>query len=175
MLHGRTTEMLFAIARRKHAAKDQVELKLNWWGWSPNKLGCRQIRIMSSMPLSSILMMNYGILGAELEDCDCDNDKILVNNNKKMCGVCYSSWIHINLCGPTELTSSYSEMDYAIARTLSISFQWFRESGEVPVNWKLANVVPVFKKGKKEDPNNYRSVSIISMTGKLWRELLWDF
>lgn len=29
MLHGRTTEMLFAIARRKHAAKDQVELKLN--------------------------------------------------------------------------------------------------------------------------------------------------
>lgn len=60
----------------------------------------------------------------ELEDCDCDNDKILVNNNnKKMCGVCYSSWIHINLCGPTELTSSYSEMDYAIARTLSISFQ----------------------------------------------------
>ncbi|KAK4823970.1 hypothetical protein QYF61_008356 [Mycteria americana] len=32
-------------------------------------------------------------------------------------------------------------------------FQWSWESGEVPVNWKLANIVPVFKKGKKEDPD----------------------
>lgn len=30
-------------------------------------------------------------------------------------------------------------------------------SGEVPLNWKLANVLG-FKKGKKDDPDNYRSV-----------------
>ena len=40
-----------------------------------------------------------------------------------------------------------------IVGLLSIIFQWSWESGEVPVGWKLANVVPVFK--NKEDPGNY--------------------
>ncbi|KAJ7415371.1 hypothetical protein WISP_78580 [Willisornis vidua] len=34
-----------------------------------------------------------------------------------------------------------------------------------PVDWKLVNV-PVFKKGKKKDPGNDRSVSLISVPGK---------
>ncbi|KAJ7396032.1 hypothetical protein BTVI_149057 [Pitangus sulphuratus] len=48
------------------------------------------------------------------------------------------------------------------------------ESGEVSVDWKLANIVPVFKKGKKDEPGNYRPVSLTPVTRKLWRRLFWE-
>lgn len=38
---------------------------------------------------------------------------------------------------------------------------------EFPVNWKLKNLVPVFKKGKKEDPANCSPVSLTSVPGKI--------
>lgn len=44
------------------------------------------------------------------------------------------------------------------------------ESGEVPADWKLAKV-PVFKKGRKEDPGNYSPVSLTLVPGK--RELFF--
>ncbi|KAK4827505.1 hypothetical protein QYF61_018805 [Mycteria americana] len=34
---------------------------------------------------------------------------------------------------------------------------------EVPADWKLANVIPVYKKGIREDPGNYRPVSLTSV------------
>ena len=58
------------------------------------------------------------------------------------------------------------ELSDVIAGLLSIIFQWSWESGEVPVDRKLPNVVPVLKKGKKEDPSNYRLVSLTSMSVK---------
>lgn len=45
----------------------------------------------------------------------------------------------------------------------------FKQSwpGEVPVDWKVANIVPVFKKGKEEDPRNYRPASLTSVPGRV--------
>lgn len=59
-----------------------------------------------------------------------------------------------------------------ITGPLFIIFQWSWESGEVPVDWKLANIVPVFKKGKKEDPVNYRPVSLVPVPGKNMEEFI---
>lgn len=39
-------------------------------------------------------------------------------------------------------------------------------TGEVREDWRRANVVPIFKRGKKEETGNYRPVSLTSIPGK---------
>ncbi|KAJ7397925.1 RNA-directed DNA polymerase from mobile element jockey-like protein [Pitangus sulphuratus] len=51
-------------------------------------------------------------------------------------------------------------------------FEWSWESREVPADQKLANVVPMFKKGKKEDPGNYKPVSLTSTPGKILEKII---
>ncbi|KAK4824107.1 hypothetical protein QYF61_010627 [Mycteria americana] len=46
------------------------------------------------------------------------------------------------------------------------------ESGEVPDDWKLANVIPIYKKGVREDPGNYRPVSLTSVPGKIMEKII---
>ncbi|PKU41041.1 rna-directed dna polymerase from mobile element jockey- hypothetical protein [Limosa lapponica baueri] len=43
---------------------------------------------------------------------------------------------------------------------------------EVPEDWSKANVIPVFKKGKKEDLGNYRPVSLTSIPGNVMERLI---
>jgi len=45
---------------------------------------------------------------------------------------------------------------------------------QVPEDWRIANVNPVFKKDKKEDPENYRPVSLASVPGKVMEQLVLD-
>ena len=48
-----------------------------------------------------------------------------------------------------------------------ILFQVSLDSGVVPPDWKEANVVPLFKKGDKSKPENYRPISLTSLSCKL--------
>ena len=45
-------------------------------------------------------------------------------------------------------------------------------SGEVPADWKKANVTPLFKKGKRGDPGNYRPVSLTAVCCKLMEAII---
>ena len=47
-------------------------------------------------------------------------------------------------------------------------------SGEVPPGWKLANVSPIFKKGKKPCVSNYRPVSLTVNLCKVFESILTD-
>ncbi len=41
------------------------------------------------------------------------------------------------------------------------------KEGRVPKQWKRANIVPIYKGGKKTEPQNYRPVSLTSVVGKI--------
>ena len=44
--------------------------------------------------------------------------------------------------------------------------------GELPDDWMRANCVPIFKKGKKEEPENYRLVCLTSIPGKILEQII---
>ncbi|KAK4818391.1 hypothetical protein QYF61_012312 [Mycteria americana] len=46
-------------------------------------------------------------------------------------------------------------------------------TGEVPGNWRLANVTPIYK-GLKEDPGNYRPVSLTLVPGKIMERFIFE-
>ena len=66
------------------------------------------------------------------------------------------------------------ELADVIAEPLSIIFERSWRTGEVPEDWRKANVTPSFKKGKKEDPGNYRPVSLTSIPGKVLEQLILE-
>ncbi|GAB0183655.1 mitochondrial enolase superfamily member 1 [Grus japonensis] len=59
------------------------------------------------------------------------------------------------------------ELVEVLTKPLSIIYQQSWLTGEVPVDWSLANVTPIYKKGWKEDLGNYRPVSLTSVPGKV--------
>ena len=46
--------------------------------------------------------------------------------------------------------------------------------GKVPTDWKRADIVPIFKGGNKEEPLNYRPVSLTSVVVKICEKIIKD-
>src|SRR3989441_3177813 len=53
-------------------------------------------------------------------------------------------------------------------------FQESLQTGQVPKDWRVANVTALFKKGSKKELGNYRPVSLTSQIGKMSERILKD-
>jgi hypothetical protein len=70
--------------------------------------------------------------------------------------------------GPDGITARLlQEMAWDISPALTLLFRKSMAEGVVPADWRRANVTPIFKKGSKSDPGNYRPVSLTSICCKL--------
>ena len=75
--------------------------------------------------------------------------------------------------GPDEvpafiLKSAVSQLSPILTRL----YQYSLDNGEVRTDWKIAHIVPVFKKGEKHLPSNYRPVSLTSIVCKVLEHIV---
>ena len=63
---------------------------------------------------------------------------------------------------------------FGLAYPLSKLYQVSYNSGIIPQEWKLANVVPVHKKGAKMDVANYRPILLTCLVMKIFEKIVRD-
>ena len=66
------------------------------------------------------------------------------------------------------------ECRFELVNPLYVLFRACCEQSKIPSEWKKANVIPIYKKGKKSDPSNYRSISLTSTVCKLYESIIKD-
>ena len=80
-----------------------------------------------------------------------------------------------NSSGPDGITVTLLQgVSNSISVPLACLFRKSMQEGIVPQDWKDAIVVPIFKKGVKSKPSNYRPVSLTSVVCKLMERIVKD-
>lgn len=78
-------------------------------------------------------------------------------------------------CGPDNLSGFIlRECADALAIPLSVIFNKCLHAGVFPRRWKDATVIPVHKKGPRNQAGNYRSVSLLPIVSKVFEKILCD-
>ena len=64
--------------------------------------------------------------------------------------------------------------DNSVVLPLQIIFQNILVCSTYPDMWKLANVTPIFKKGDKQLIKNYRPISLLPISGKMFEKIIFN-
>ena len=78
-------------------------------------------------------------------------------------------------CGPDNVSARIiKECSEQLVRPLFILFNMSVSQGIFPTRWAEANIVPIFKKGSRKSPDNYRAVSLLPILGKILERSVYD-
>ncbi|KAK4816316.1 hypothetical protein QYF61_015000 [Mycteria americana] len=97
-----------------------------------------------------------GIQPPELEDRDREQNKLPVIQEEAVNDLLHHLDTHKSMGLDGIHPRVLRELVEELATPLSIVYQQSWLTGEVPDNWRLASVTPIYKKGQKEDPGKSR-------------------
>lgn len=63
----------------------------------------------------------------------------------------------------------------SICKQLHMLFNKILECGRVPLEWKNSTTVPIYKKGDRKDLDNYRGITLLNTTMKLFTSIMRDW
>ena len=83
--------------------------------------------------------------------------------------------LHVNKAsGPDSLPASiYKHTSSSISKSLCQLFRKKLQTSLYPTAWKLAHVIPIYKKGSKADVKNYRPVSLLPICSKKFERCIF--
>ena len=122
--------------------------------------------VFTQEELSSMPVLSERITGQEVSELEVTPDNI----RSKLASLNPSSAPGPDGIHPRILR----ETSHVICIPLALFFNRVLETGAIPHEWKLGRVVPIFKKGDKKDPRNYRPVSLTSVPCKVLESLVRD-
>ncbi|KAK4813791.1 hypothetical protein QYF61_026373 [Mycteria americana] len=115
---------------------------------------------------------SLGTQPPELEDRDGEQNKAPIIQGEMVSDLLHHLDTHKSMGLDGIHPRVLRELVEVLTKPLSILYQQSWLSGEVPLDWRLANVMPFYKKSQKEDPGNYRPVSLTSVLGKVMEQII---
>jgi hypothetical protein len=77
--------------------------------------------------------------------------------------------------GPDKIPTRLLKLASAeLSPGLANLFQLSLDQGQIPLDWKTALVSPVFKKGNRSPPSNYRPISLTSVSCKVLEHIIFS-
>ena len=75
--------------------------------------------------------------------------------------------------GVDDLNSSFIKgCSSGIVKPLNLIFKQSLVTGQIPCDWKKANVTAIFKKGSKKEAGNYRPISLTCQMSKILEKII---
>ena len=69
-------------------------------------------------------------------------------------------------------TEVYKALPDHLVQLLTKMFNEILVTGEYPASWLVGLICPIYKTGGKEEPNNYRGITLLNCIGKIFPSIL---
>ena len=130
-------------------------------------------------------LLNAYFVSVFTKDCKAGKDfekKDVILADSGLCEIKISETDVINAIGDFKehkapgvdgITSTYAlKTKGLLARPLKLLYDKSLHNNEIPKDWKMANISPIFKKGDKSEVENYRPVSLTVFYGKVLEKII---